>query len=1126
MRPVAGRWCATLGGKVWCVLVVAVVLICPRTLLGDEVGPTQDLEFFNSLREELAQPLEIATPTSITPRKVLRRRALLGVARNAVAADDRQQALATLSQLSKEFPHDPDIGFEHAGALMRWGEWRTAEQQLRTLLESDPRAPRRGEYAIALTDVLVQQQRHEEACAVLITQLEQRPESTLLRLRLGRLFAWRMAWEEADRTVDGLATSTTPLPTRETLELAAFYLETGRSDLTLKTLNQLAQQATSLPTAHALRVRALADRGQTAAAISALGKLEQGGSLNDRERLDLADALYRSEHYQAALVAYQQVGDPQKTNHANMPAPLRAKMVRTYVRLWDLPAAAQLLGPTTDTEDAELLSARANFLTVAGRHAEAESVCRRLMSIDGSDPDHRNAYGHLYYSIGDFLCAESEYRQSLCLAPASLKTLPFVARAMMRSEQHAAAVTMLRAEMTDNSRARSLRPVLIEVLLEGGRARAAAKQCQQALADERRPASRHWLRIQLGTSLLYRGENRGALSELKSVFAEIGPTNPKLVYHLAKAYRRLGQTEQAEEVIKNFEQSVGPNLAKRIAMADLATEVCDGCFAERMLAPALAASPGNVALLNRLGESRALIDRPRGTRGDRAYFQQALALSPDNTRAKLGLARSYARTKQPARSCKSYRQILNRLPSHRLAASELSRVTYGAAGPTDGVASFSQSRRRLAADRSTNPVAVTEQLAMPDSLATASPAEIEQAWAQRQRRLLSLEQTAKAAKPWRPRSSINCYRSLILEDRINEEARFDLGQVYGQLNRTRAAAAEFSQLLEVNPCHTEAEWALARTQLELGPQSWSSVRWDERQGRDGLTEISRTRLQTLARLPKSWLGKEGDEDEFLYAGYARDFLVDAFDRSIDGDAFQFGGATKPFTYTRLFADLEIVDYDIAVSTRLAGRIGVQSVSRRDVQWTFAGFLNNVLDNSESINQDIFRTGLEGSLFFKPHWRQTLTAGYRWSDYSDDNQANEAYVLVEHLLKYGCGRCQWRLLADVYYFDFAEPTVFVGAPGDLAGAIHPYFSPAGFVFSTLSLEYKRWLSRHNHKYANHWWWSAAAGGRVDSEGFGYGVGSFRLHRDHRAWLTSGVQASLVRSEVFDSTGVRAFLTARW
>ena len=47
--------------------------------------------------------------------------------------------------------------------------------------------------------------------------------------------------------------------------------------------------------------------------------------------------------------------------------------------------------------------------------------------------------------------------------------------------------------------------------------------------------------------------------------------------------------------------------------------------------------------------------------------------------------------------------------------------------------------------------------------------------------------------------SFRIEKAIKFQDRINEEARFDLGQVYGQLNRTRAAAAEFSQLLEVNP---------------------------------------------------------------------------------------------------------------------------------------------------------------------------------------------------------------------------------------------------------------------------------------------------------------------------------------
>jgi hypothetical protein len=107
----------------------------------------------------------------------------------------------------------------------------------------------------------------------------------------------------------------------------------------------------------------------------------------------------------------------------------------------------------------------------------------------------------------------------------------------------------------------------------------------------------------------------------------------------------------------------------------------------------------------------------------------------------------------------------------------------------------------------------------------------------------------------------------------------------------------------------------------------------------------------------------------------------------------------------------------------------------------------------------------------------------------------------------------------------EETIPGPDPSNLAGTIHPYWAPQGFAHVSLGFEYKRWLSRYNFKYANHWWWSAYLGGRVDTDGEGYGLASLRCHRDHCNWLSTGIDGDLVQSRVYDRAGIRAYLIVR-
>ena len=1059
----------------------------------------------------------------------IRRHVLLGAARNASAQGNVDLAQRRYKEVLKEFPSDDATRYELVGLQMRWGKWRQAEKGIRTLVAADPR---NDAYQETLADILIQQQRVEEATEVLERLYRREDLSTRVAIQLGRVLAWQKHFDRAEQVIARVASRQGSMPAELRVELAKYYLESQQPRSALNLANTLKQHGVDHLGIDVVLSRAHAELGNLDETRECIRRIDAHPNQDIRPRLDLADDFYRVDQDRLALAVYQQV-----LRRGHRDGVVIAKVVTTHVRLLDLPAAQAIIEEALADDslldgNSDLLAAYANYLVVVGRYAEAERVFRTLIHDGPPSVDVFNGYGHLWFSVGDYLRAAAEYRTSLTRGPDSRKTIRFLARSLVHSRQYDRALSLLEeaAHDADDGHSELLLP-RIESMAAAGMHSEALAICAEALLRVTRHKERSSLLAEAGFAQLRLGNLTAAVKQFESVLQEYDPLSPQATYGMYLALQRLGESDQAEATVARFDDDVGDDLQRRMRLADLATDDCDGELAERILLPAREASPDNVFLLIRLGEAASLKDRPCGTCRDRNYFRQALELQPDNTRALLGLARSYARSRHACQSRGTYRTLLADFPMHRLANEELSRVTYWSCGPDVGMAAYTAARRRLADGRTTSEATppnelssdgytpltpATETLPFPMTGAAshrAQSTELEQ-------RLLSLESCAKWHKPWRPRSALCYYRPLVLEDRNNEEGYFDLGQVFGMMDYTAAAAGRLRQLLDVNPCHTEALIALRRTHLERSPQVWSDVGVLDESGRDGLTEITRTRLSTYGRYPL------GDENEYLYAGYAQEWLDGGFGSDLQANVALLGAHRRIWDYTTLFVDAEIADYTEGFSTRPQLLAGVQYRDCYDVVWTLTGFVDNVDDNRESINQDIFKRGLEVSAFIPCSWRWNLTATYRWSDYSDHNESHEALLASDYLLCYGCGRHQWRGIIDGYFSSFDEPTIRSSNPLDLAGTIHPYFAPDGFAYVNAGLEYKRWLSRYTFKYANQWWWSAYAGARVDSDGVGYGVGSLRCRRDHCNWLTTGIDASFVRSEVYDRTGVRAYLIVRF
>ena len=158
--------------------------------------------------------------------------------------------------------------------------------------------------------------------------------------------------------------------------------------LVAELLMELDRPADAIGLYQSLAARGAEDAPLTAGLLLAHARLgDQTGALDAAARLaampgfltadktTLADTLYREDRTRLALLIYQQIYATDTTN-----LDIAAKLVRTHVRLFDLPAASAILQSHAGAaEDVRMRLADANYRTVVGEHAGAYAIYRSLL---------------------------------------------------------------------------------------------------------------------------------------------------------------------------------------------------------------------------------------------------------------------------------------------------------------------------------------------------------------------------------------------------------------------------------------------------------------------------------------------------------------------------------------------------------------------------------------------------------------------------------------------------------------------------------------------------------------------------------------------------------------------------
>jgi tetratricopeptide (TPR) repeat protein len=798
---------------------------------------------------------------------------------------------------------------------------------------------------------------------------------------------------------------------------------------------------------------------------------------------------------------------------------MRLDAAALYVQLRRPDAARPILAELQKAapDDARVLALCVRYALLTKDYQEAVRQADKLNRLHPGTLDLRLELASALYAAGDYSEAGRLFAEVLKKTPRNDVALLGSARVAMRDYRMADADAIL-DQVSPDMRGRQWRLATAErdtIVGDYRRARGTLDELLQenpddhrasmALADLHRAenefikadvrymgegatanntvAGRHY-----ATSLYLQCRYEDAECVCRQVLA-LDPADTGAVILLARTLMKVGRCEEAAEVLRSVQEiskTASPEevyfarflpsgsepqksdqsrpVYLAVTLSDLAMEDGWRTWAKQILVEALAADPANVVLRTRLAEWHASFGVADHACCAAAIYADLLSQEPDNHKWLLGLARAKVTMRCYDQALVIYRRLRCESPDNYLIARETARVVFFVCGSPKGLNRY-------------------------DDALCDWPGPDEEA------RRLCTERLAKSTHFSATSVAASAYGDILSDEPYEQHIAFELGQVHGLMGTTSDAIDAYSHLLAVNPNHRDAQVAIEGKQLERCRELMVDHRFIRERGRDGLTSIDRLGEFVAYQLPRT------DENEHLSVGYGRLSLAPTYGAGTLGDALvvraqkqvhgDFGPWLSPYVPMALFLDCEVQRYDRYVSTRPVFEAGVKLHTCNDLVLTVSGTMNNVLENGESMQQDIYRGGLRTDLVYwhNNYWENE--AAYEFQGYSDNNTRQSAEFRSRLQMTPDPRRIS--LLADGYYWNFAQPSVFSPGPDPFDNMTHPYWTPMNYYMAGIGVEYKRWLSCDRFDGAQHCWVSFSAMKRWDCQQQNY-----TLYRGMMCW----------------------------
>jgi tetratricopeptide (TPR) repeat protein len=824
-------------------------------------------------------------------------------------------------------------------------------------------------------------------------------------------------------------------------------------------------------------------------------------------------------------------------------------LARLKLGAWRCSEAGDLLAEASP----QLANDREYRLTVAWRHAilgeyhDARCLLQRLRDEAPGDSCCTLAIADLCFLANDHHRTLGEYGKICEGCEESSDALLGAAHALMELRRYEDAFLVCNRRLAIDPNSPEALILLTESLRRMGKIDEAIGRCKRLLTTlpEDHPAVTP-MRLQYAKLLVHQGRTAEARTEFETLALTSYGNHPIVVWGLW-AFPGKGDNKPRPPA-----PPVPPEDANfAVVVSEFFVELGKPLDAVNLLEQASASAPSEVLLLNRLGDARSQLRIGTGRYSAMDAYMRALTLSPNNVHALLGYAKAARHAGMWTEALEATDRTIQLDSLDIQARLEKARSLYAMRRFADADAVYAQAAGAPAAEQlrrelgriAENMPPEQQQVLMPALTADSNNVrELVNVAAQQNegmreeltrigadydavntmRGSFSQERAVKAYTDWSPIRGIDAGMKRLGTQPLDDESAFDLGRNYSTLHSTREAEKFYRKVLDTSPNHYAAGVAADRLDLEHGPKATAEGTYFRQRGRKGLTDIDRLRTQ-------AWFSVNmGDEDEYVAVGAGWIRLDPRDDAELDGNVASVRAQFKPFDLLLLHAQLNGESYDDRIEDRLTYDIGATWRASDCLKVYGTLYSNNVVENGETLRQDIYREGLTAGGEYTFNRGDDLGAWYRYANYSDDNELHEFDVFYSHRF------CLWpdelKAIADYHYWAYDEGTIPpvvappLGGPV-LLGTVHPYFAPNGYGLVSAHLEWTKALCGDTFKEADLTWIGIRGGGGVDTDGVGFVFGRAIFHRDLCYWLSFHTELGATESKVYRDLSAYAYLTAR-
>lgn len=1124
-------------------------------------------------------PGEPATPKADKPEEPPNgeRAVLLGAARNAVRLRNWDQALERFQRYFDRFGTDElDARKEYLGVLVQAGRQREALQEYLRLLAKHPKDV---SLRLDASDIAVLNEKYHLAVTILLPALAQDPDNVEVAVRLARAYLLednflQAVWVREHHPLSSLRPDDDKVPRLFPALLLDLERPAEALAFVLPLRKRMAEDAEVL--ASEIRIYArLCDHTHADEALRALAALGAGAQ---DVRLSLGGDLLAAEEFSLACQAYQQVlqieqeagitkSEPEKDKagngkEADKPEPAtsplkpevaigRAKIGLARVSMHQFqpqPALMQLQGVVPNDEiNRRLLLAWAEYHQLVGEVIEAKAIYQKILCADPNDHEVRYDLGFVFESqIGEYQKAIAEYGKVPKDANQYRLAQIGIATSLTALRLFPEAMTVMKCLLDEYPHDGNAMARLIRTMGKAGQGREAVPLGHEFIhQNAKNPRAVLSVRLALGQALLDCHLPQDAFAEYQQALDLPRSKIPETYYGLARAAVLAGEPKKALQFLSAIEGLVGGVPRNRLLLSDLFDSDSDDHGALNMVAPVVHYDPDNLAALIRYSRTQSRLARQSGKIDESvAAAQNILKRSPSNVLGHIELARTFASGQHFIESAKAYEVLIKLDPSLRRPRLERARVLHSDHHFAEAQAAYHELlspsaeevlEHDMAGFAKIDPRAkavigigladgnlhdsITKAIGSSDPDVSLALHRIQLDYKRR-----IAEQTPDRMEAndkdndWKHYTTIKNASEVLAIEPDNNSVMFDLAQQYSILQMTHKAVETYNKDLEISPREREAAIGSERATLEMSPQMSILGSVYAENGRNGLARITRLRGEVDFKWPY------GDENEYLGVGFSRVEYLPHIDRPLDGNILS--GFYQGKCWDRLFFGgvLNIENYADRISTRPTFDVDGHYAFNDFVTLHIGTFLNNVVENGESMRQDIYRYAVRfgDDLTFTRWW--TATGVINFGHYSDHNDYTEIFARSDY--RFTLPPKELKLILDADMLSYHFPSVFPN-PNDpaLVGVIHPYFSPLFFLYYEARVTFKHWLSRDYFTHSNQCWYQLEYALGFDNHVNMYNNLRAILNWDIKPWLSVGGQASCQLSDVYNEGDFLFYVTLR-